>query len=367
MMDEPLLLTPGPLTTSKTTKEAMLSDWGSRSSKFIKLTADICRKLEALAGVDSVSPKHTCVPIQGSGTFVVEAAIDTLVPRDSKVLVLINGAYGRRIAKICEINGRDCKILETAENIPPAVDHVAECLKRDPDITHVAAVHCETTSGILNPIENIARVVAEAGRLFIIDAMSSFGALPLNLCEIPCAAVVASSNKCLEGVPGVGFAIIDNNVLARSGGNATSLSLDLFDQWQNMKKTGQWRFTPPTHVLAALQQALLEHEAEGGVEGRGRRYQENCQTLIKGMKRLGFRTYIPGHLQTPVIVTFYSPNDNKFNFEIFYNKLLGRGFEIYPGKLTRENSFRMGCIGHLNKLDMENAVEAVAAVMLEMK
>ena len=304
--------------------------------------------------------------IQGSGTFAVEATIDSLVPRDGKVLVLINGAYGLRIAKICEINGRDYVTLETAENEPPTADQVADYLKKDPAISYVVAVHCETTSGILNPIADIAGVISEAGRLLIIDAMSSFGALPLDVGEVPCAAIIASSNKCLEGVPGIGFAIIDKTVLAEAGGNATSLSLDLVDQWQNFEKTGQWRFTPPTHVLAALNQALLEHEAEGGVNGRGQRYQENCQTLVNGMNALGFKTYLSGNLQAPIIVTFHLPAANSFKFEDFYDRLNERGFAIYPGKLTKVDSFRIGCIGHLTKTDIENAVAAVAAVLAEL-
>ncbi|MBT3916100.1 MAG: aminotransferase class V-fold PLP-dependent enzyme, partial [Rhodospirillaceae bacterium] len=207
MSDEPLLLTPGPLTTSSETKEAMLRDWGSRDAQFIELTARVCQKLETIGGVDPDGRSHICVPIQGSGTFAIEATIDTLVPRDGKVLVLINGAYGRRIANICEVNGRSLVTLETAEDTPPSPDEVAAYLKDDPEITHVAAVHCETTSGILNPIAEIAVVVAKAGRRLIIDAMSTFGALPLSISEVECVAIVASANKCLEGVPGVGFAI----------------------------------------------------------------------------------------------------------------------------------------------------------------
>tara|TARA_B100000315_G_scaffold185427_1_gene174565 strand:+ start:10401 stop:11510 length:1110 start_codon:yes stop_codon:yes gene_type:complete len=366
MSDEPLLLTPGPLTTSKKTKEAMLRDWGSRDAQFIELTARVCQKLAAIAGVNPVSPSHVCVPVQGSGTFAVEATIDTLVPRDGKVLVLINGAYGQRMAKICEVNGRSFVTLETAEDTPPQADQIGACLKDDPAITHVAAVHCETTSGILNPIEEIAAVVARENRQLIIDAMSTFGALPLNVGDIECAAVVASANKCLEGVPGAGFAIIKQSELAASEGNATSLSLDLYDQWQNLVKTGQWRFTPPTHVLAALDQALAEHEQEGGVEGRGRRYQENCQALVSGMRALGFKTYLSDNLQAPIIVTFHMPSDENFDFDEFYTRLQGRGFAIYPGKLTKVDSFRVGCIGHITKSDIENAVKAVGEVIEEM-
>jgi 2-aminoethylphosphonate-pyruvate transaminase len=341
----------------------MLRDWGSRDERFVELMSNIKQKLEAIVGVDSSRPSHVCVSIQGSGTFAVEAVINTLVAKDDKILILINGAYGRRIAKICKISGKAYTTLETDEDVLPTVDQVSDHLKNDPELSHVAVVHCETTSGILNPINDIARVVAQNGRLLLIDAMSSFGALPLKVDETPCAAIIASSNKCLEGVPGIGFAIINNDVLSSCAGNATSLSFDLFDQWKNFNETGQWRFTPPTHVLAALNQALIEHEAEGGVYGRGRRYQENCRTLVEGMERLGFKAYLADNLQAPIIVTFRFPLIKNFDFSLFYHKLKERGFAIYPGKLTKIDSFRIGCIGHLNKNDIKNAVAAVAAVM----
>lgn len=366
MTDNPLLFTPGPLSTSSMTKNAMLRDWGSRDTEFIALTREIACTLEEIVGVDQNAPTHDCVLIQGSGTFVIEATIDTLIPADAKTLVLINGAYGRRMAKICEIHKRSQVVLETDENTPVTGYQVAKFLKKDKSITHVLAVHCETTSGILNPIVEIAEAVSKAGCLLIIDAMSSFGALALNVNQLKCTAIVASSNKCLEGVPGVGFSIIDKTILSNSQKNATSLSLDLFDQWQYFKKTGQWRFTPPTHVLAALGQALKEHDAEGGVEGRCYRYRENCETLIQGMKALGFKPYLRTKLQAPIIVTFLQPNIEGFDFVEFYNRLLSRGFMIYPGKLTKVDTFRIGCIGQIEKDDMKNIVKAVSSVLLEM-
>ena len=231
----------------------------------------------------------------------------------------------------------------------------------------MVVVHCETTSGILNPIMEISEVVARAGCRLIIDAMSSFGALPLDVKETRSSVIIASSNKCLEGVPGIGFVIVEREILAISKDNANCLSLDLYDQWTCFEYNGQWRFTPPTHVLAALDQAITEHTAEGGVSGRGARYKKNCQILIEGMERLGFRRYLPDHLQAPIIVTFYIPEHESFNFDQFYNALKDRGFTIYPGKLTKINSFRIGCIGHLNEGDMTAAVRAVSDVMVEMK
>ena len=344
----------------------MLRDWGSRDVDFIELTARIKHKVEAIAGVDPNNPSHICVPVQGSGTFAVEATLDTLLPRDAKALVLINGAYGSRIARICDYIGRNYISLETAENQMPTMSQIQSTLSANADIDHIVAVHCETTSGILNPIEDIAQLAREQGVKLIIDAMSSFGALPLDAAELNCAAVIASANKCLQGVPGIGFAIIEKECLAAAEGRATSLSLDLYDQWRNFEATGQWRFTPPTHVLAALDQAIREHEQEGGVAGRGKRYGDNYRVLIEGMRALGFQTYLPDDLQAPIIVTFHPPQDPAFDFEDFYHRLRDKGFAIYPGKLTQADSFRIGCIGDLTAIDMKNAVTAVGDVIGEL-
>ncbi len=303
---EPFLLTPGPLTTTRATKEAMLRDWGSRDGEFIAMNARVRRRLTELVHGDG---SHVCVPLQGSGTFVVEAMIGTLVPPAGKLLVLVNGAYGRRMVRMCEYYRRACVVQETAEDQPADPAALDAALARDPDVTHVVVVHCETTSGVLNPVEEIAAVTARHGRRLLIDAMSAFGAIPLDARRVPFDALVASSNKCLEGVPGVGFAIIRREALEEARGQAPSLSLDLHDQWVAMEKNGQWRFTPPTHVLAALDRALDQHAAEGGVAGRGARYRRNCALLVEGLRGMGFETLLPDRLQAPIIVTVRMPAD----------------------------------------------------------
>ena len=353
---DPWLLTPGPLTTSLGVKEAMLHDWGSRDREFIDMNRRVRDRLLAIAGGVGT---HVCVPLQGSGTFVVEAATGTLLPRDAKALILVNGAYGRRIAKICEYYQRRHTILETPENVPNDPGAVDAALAGDGELSHVFVVHCETTSGILNPVADIAEITGRHGRKLIIDAMSAFGAIPLDARRIPFDAVVASSNKCIEGVPGVGFAIVRQSLLEQCKGNAPSLTLDLYDQWQAMEGNGQWRFTPPTHVIAALDQALNEHADEGGVRGRGARYARNCRILVDGMRELGFETLLPDALQAPIIVTFHMPADPSFVFQTFYDYLGERGFVIYPGKLTVADSFRIGCIGRLGEQEMREALNAV--------
>lgn len=357
---EPYLLTPGPLTTSLATKQAMLRDWGSWDNDFNELTAAVCHRLLRAAHAED---RCVCVPLQGSGTYAVEAALATLIPRDGKALVLMNGAYGQRMATILRYLGRSFTTLDMGDYLPPPPARVDELLADDPDITHVAVVHCETSSGILNPVEGIAEVVARRGRRLIIDAMSAFGALPLDARELPFDAVVASANKCFEGVPGFGFALIDRQVLDACAGNSHSLSLDLYDQWTYMARTGQWRFTPPTHVVAAFAHALDEHEAEGGVAGRLARYTANRDLLVTGMRAMGFRTLLADRWLSPIIVTFHSPGDPRFDFRTFYQMIKEQGFIIYPGKLTVVDSFRVGCIGQLFAEQMQGVLAAVRTAL----
>lgn len=360
---DPLLLTPGPLTTSASVKRAMLHDYGSRDQYFIDLNARVLERLVAIVGGEAT---HVAVPLQGSGTFVVEAMLGCFVPADGRLLLCINGAYGKRMAKICDYYRRRYVVLEEPEDQPITPDGVAAQLDADEEITHVAIVHTETTSGILNPLADIARVVETKGRRLLIDAMSGFGSIDIDARKIPFDAVCASSNKCLEGAPGMGFCIAREAALADTQGNSPSLSLDLYDQWRAMRKNRQWRFTPPTHILLAFDQALNEFDEEGGVEGRGRRYWDNCAVLVAGMRALGFQTLLPDELQAPNIVTFHMPSDTAFVFDAFYEAMRKQGYVIYPGKLTVAESFRMGCIGRLTQDDMRGAVEAVRLSLIQL-
>jgi 2-aminoethylphosphonate-pyruvate transaminase len=358
-----LLFTPGPLTTSRAVKEAMVHDWGSRDAAFIAINRMVMDRIAELAGGTGT---HATVPMQGSGTFAVEAMITTCVPRNGKLLLLVNGAYGQRAARIARVAGRDSILHETPEDTPVDVARLDAALAADRAITHVFAVHCETTSGILNPLADIAACVQRHDRRLLIDSMSAFGALEIDARRIAFDAMAASSNKCLEGVPGLGFVVCRKAALAACAGNATTLVLDLHDQWQAFEKTGQYRFTPPIHVIVALGKAIDEHAAEGGVTGRGARYRENCRVLVEGMSGLGFRTLLPDALQAPIIVTFHMPRDPAFVFQTFYDRLKARGYVIYPGKLTVADSFRMGCIGRLDAGHMRGAVAAVAAILADM-
>ena len=363
-MGEPYLLTPGPLTTSIEAKEAMLKDWGSWDDDFRAMTREMRDRLLAMIGPEA--DRFDCVPIQGSGSYCVEAMLGSFVPKEGKVLVLANGAYGLRAAKTCEVIGRDMRLLDKGDYLPPRGAEVAAILAEDPAITHVLAIHCETSSGILNPVEEVAEAVRAAGRKLLIDSMSAFGALPLHPAELGCAAFVSSANKCIEGVPGFGFVIAETAEIEAAKANAHSLSLDVHDQWAVMEKTGQWRFTPPTHVVAAFLTALKMHEAEGGVAARGARYARNRDVMIEGMRDVGFETLLEARWLSPIITTFFCPADPAFTFQGFYDAMKARGFIIYPGKLTVVDSFRIGCIGRMDEQVMRGVVEAARASLAEM-
>jgi 2-aminoethylphosphonate-pyruvate transaminase len=359
---DPLLLTPGPLTTGKRVKEVMVHDWGSRDATFLKINSEVLTRLPEIV---NGAGEYVTVPMQGSGTFAVEAMLTTFVPPGGKVLMLINGAYGQRAKKILEIARRAVVVHETPEDTPPDLVAVEDLL-RDGAITHVFAVHCETTSGILNPVGEIGALARKYRKSFLLDSMSAFGALALDARAIGPDAIAASSNKCIEGVPGLGFVICRKAALERTAGNATTLVLDLHDQWRNFEKTGQYRFTPPIHVIVSFHQALAEFFAEGGQPGRHKRYAENCRVLIEGMRALGFEPLLDERLQAPIIVTFRMPADPRFVFQDFYDRLKERGYVIYPGKLTVADSFRIGCIGRLYPEHMRGALAAVRDILDQM-
>ncbi|RKF16782.1 2-aminoethylphosphonate--pyruvate transaminase [Roseovarius spongiae] len=363
-LGEPYLLTPGPLTTSRAVKDAMLRDWGSWDGDFRAMTRAMRTGLLDLIGPGADA--YDCVPVQGSGSYCVEAMLGSFVPKDGKVLVLANGAYGLRAAKTMEYLGRAFHLVDKGDYLPPRGDEVTEILKEDPAITHVLIIHCETSSGILNPVEELADAAHAAGCKVLIDSMSAFGAIPLEVERLKYAAMVSSANKCIEGVPGFGFVIARRDELEAAKGNSHSLSLDVHAQWAHMEKTGQWRFTPPTHVVAAFLTALEAHAAEGGVEGRGARYARNRDVMVQGMRDLGFETLLAERWLSPIIVTFFCPADPKFDFDAFYEAMKERGFIIYPGKLTVVDSFRVGCIGQMDEQVMRQVVAAARDTLAEM-
>jgi 2-aminoethylphosphonate-pyruvate transaminase len=354
--NDPILLTPGPLTTSPATREAMLRDWGSWDAAFNRITHSVCADL---VGIVHGEKNYVCVPLQGSGTFAVEAALGTLVPKSGRVLVPNNGAYCARLIKILQRLCIAYVELPLRDDQPVTADMLADAFARDPQLTHVAQVHLETSAGLLNPLDELAAVCKQHGKSLIVDAMSSFGALPIDLRHGGIDALVSASGKCLEGVPGMGFVIVRRSVLEEAEGRSPSLALDLHDQYAYMKKTTQWRFTPPTHVVAALRCALDRFIEEGGQPARGARYARNCAALIDGMKALGFTPFLAADVQAPVIVTFHAPRDERWEFAAFYAAVRDAGYVLYPGKLTQVETFRVGCIGAIDVNEMHNAVAAI--------
>ncbi len=351
-----LLFTPGPLTTSATVKEAMLRDLGSRDAEFIEIVRQIRTGLVTLG--NCARPAYDCVLMQGSGTFAIEAVISSVIPRDGKLLVLINGAYGRRIAQIARVHGIAVETFEAPENrrIRAADFSVGG------GVTHVAVVHCETTTGILNSIAEIGAAVSRSGATYIVDAMSSLGAIPVDMPGARIDFLISSANKCIEGVPGFGFVLARREALEAAKGRARTVSLDLHAQWAGLEGDGQFRFTPPTHALLAFRQALRELEKEGGVAARAERYRRNHEILCNGMRELGFETYLAPEDQSYIITSFRYPKDGAFRFEDFYSRLSALGYVIYPGKLSREECFRIGTIGHLSKGDVEGLLAAIRSV-----
>lgn len=357
------LLTPSPLTTTRTVKEEMLFDHCTWDDDYKAITQKIRADLLELAHCNP--SEYTTVLMQGSGTFGVESVLTSVIGADEKVLLCTNGAYGDRQVKICEHAGIDyVQYAEPYDRIPDAA-HVAEILDNDPSITHVSMIHSETTSGLLNDIESVARVAKAHGCTFIVDAMSSFGGVDIPVADWGIDFLVSSANKCIQGVPGFSFIICNTAKLEASRGKARSLSLDLWDQWNTLEKDGgKWRYTSPTHVVLAFNRALDEMKAEGGIPARSARYATNNRMLIARMKALGFGTFLKEH-RGPIITTFTYPEGVSFDFADMYAFIKERGYAIYPGKLTDEETFRLGNIGEIYPDDIRRVTELFAMYMAE--
>ena len=363
--DKPLF-TPGPLTTSLSVKQAMLRDLGSRDVEFIGAVRELREELLRVAGV-SQQAGYEAILMQGSGTFSVEAVIASAMPPEGKLLAVVNGSYGDRIVKIAQVYGIETVVQKYRENELPSVEAVDKALAEDPEIKMVVAVHCETTSGIINPIEAIGQVVSQHRRCYFVDSMSAFGAVPLDFEAAKIDFLVSSANKCIEGVPGFGFCLCRREALTETRGWSRTLSLDLLAQWEGLEKNGQFRFTPPTHTILAFRQALRELDQEGGVSGRSARYEENYRTLLAGMRSLGFIEYVDPALQGYIITSFRYPEDPNFQFEKFYDLLNEAGFVIYPGKVSDADCFRIGNIGRIDKSDVEALLEAIKGTLAKME
>ena len=364
-MTRKLLFTPGPLNTSEKVKGAMLRDVGSRDREFLELVRNIRNELLELGGVRQAAG-FEAILLQGSGTYAVESVISSALPESGKILFLINGAYGERMAQIASRHKIHHEVLRWPENEPVNPAAALRKIQQDAAITHVAMVHCETSSGVLNPITGLGDKLQKFGRVFIVDAMSSFGALPIHLANDGIDFLISSANKCIQGVPGFAFVLAGARRLKECESRARTLSLDLFEQWRGLETNGQFRFTPPTHALLAFAEALRELRDEGGVAGRGRRYAANHNLLVAGMKQLGFIPFLDPAHQSIIITAFQYPAHPNFDFNNFYERLSKEGMIIYPGKLTETFCFRLGNIGHLFEQDIQALLAAIERVLKEM-
>ncbi|OKY26692.1 MULTISPECIES: 2-aminoethylphosphonate--pyruvate transaminase [Thalassotalea] len=361
-MEHYLLLTPGPLTTSTSVKQAMLRDWCTWDDDYnIEIVESIRKSLVELA---TKKAGYTCTLMQGSGTASVESVLGSAISEHDKVLIIDNGAYGLRMAEICTLAGINHTVVSFSETEMPDVADIKKRIIEDGNVTHLAMVHCETTTGMLNPIKQVAQLCQEQNLVFILDAMSSFGGLTFDIGELDIGFMISSANKCIQGVPGFGFIIAKQTLMEQCKGKAHSLSLDLYDQWHTMQTSnGKWRFTSPTHVVRAFYQALLELQQEGGINQRAERYEKNQRVLVDGMRKLGFSTLLPDEMQSPIITSFISPTSERYNFKSFYQRLKAEGFVIYPGKVSNADCFRIGNIGEVYPEDISKLLNAIEKAM----
>lgn len=344
------LLTPGPLTTTDSVKEQMLFDHCTWDEDYKKITRDITDKLLDLAHVNK--EKYVCTLMQGSGTFGVESVLSSSIGKDEKLLILANGAYGERMTDIAKHNKINYVMYTQDYNKRHDLNKIKDILENDKDITHVSIVHSETTSGILNDIEEVGKIIKNYNKIFIVDAMSSFGGIDIPVEKYDIDFIISSANKCIQGVPGFSFIIAKKEEILKCKNKARSLSLDLYAQWETMNKDGKWRFTSPTHTVLAFNKALDELIEEGGIEKRYERYFNNNRLLINKMEKLGFKTYVDLKYQSPIITSFIYPENANYTFEEMYSYIKQRGYAIYPGKIENINSFRIGNIGEIYEEDI---------------
>ncbi|MTC22658.1 MULTISPECIES: 2-aminoethylphosphonate--pyruvate transaminase [unclassified Providencia] len=361
-MNQYLLLTPGPLTTSQTVKEAMLFDSCTWDDDYnLEVVQRIRQQLVELA---TIQTGYTSVLLQGSGSYAVEAVLGSVLAPQDKILIVSNGAYGARMAEMAQLMGISHHVYDCGEVAKPDVAVIEQLLQQDSQISHIAMVHCETTTGILNPIEQVAVLAKRYQKRYIVDAMSSFGGIPLDVGALNIDFLISSANKCIQGVPGFGFVIARTSELEKCAGRSYSLSLDLYAQWRCMEQFhGKWRFTSPTHTVLAFAQALKELAQEGGVSARFQRYQQNQRKLVEGMRQLGFRTLLDDSQQSPIITAFYSPDAEDYQFNQFYQQLKAQGFVIYPGKVSKSDCFRIGNIGEVYPHNIDALLVAIKNAM----
>lgn len=344
-----ILLNPGPATTTDSVKRALVvADICPREEEFAAVVREVRESLVSIAGGGA---EHVAVLFAGSGTAVMDAAINSVVPPKRKIAVIINGAYGQRMAAIARAYGIACVELAFPWGRRIDLATIERALRADPDIACVAVVHHETTTGILNPVERVGELCAELGRTVIVDAISSLGGRPIDLAATKIDFLLGTSNKCLQGMPGLSFAICRRSALERLKDRPKrAFYLDLYSQYAGLQGTGEFPYTPPVQVVYALRQAIAEFEREGAA-ARHRRYAESYRTLKDGLKALGFRLLLETD-ESGILLTVHEPADERYDFQRMHDWFYARGFTIYPGKLTGARTFRLSVMGAIDASDV---------------
>jgi 2-aminoethylphosphonate-pyruvate transaminase len=357
-----IILTPGPVATSALTRQAMLRDFTPNEPDLLALTAEMRVRLVAMVhGQD----RYVCVPVQGVGNTANEAALGTLVPREKKLLIVDNGFYGARLQQIAGAIGVPFAALELPWTEPVTGAQLDAALAADPAIGHVVVCHVDTGTGLLNPIEPLAEVARTRGVALIVDAIASFGGLPIDADALDLEAIVLSPNKWLEGLPGIGLVVAKRTALEAAAGRSHSFCLDLHRQWRGLESDGRWRFTPPAQATAALVAALRQHAKEGQA-ARFERVRRNWRCLVGGLRALGFQTFLRDEVASPVIATFHEPADPNYERERLFELTWQQGFVMFRGRLTREPTFRIGCMGAIDEAVMRQVVRAIETSMAAM-
>ncbi|MFR8033887.1 MAG: 2-aminoethylphosphonate--pyruvate transaminase [Lachnospiraceae bacterium] len=360
-MEQKILLTAGPICTSMRVKEAMLRDLGTRDHEYQDMVEQLRNELLQLAHVDADT--HSVVFLQGSGTYGVESVLDSSVGKKGKVLILSNGAYGERMEQICIAHGISYQMQSFSKLEALPVEKLESYIKED-SITHVAFIHCETTAGVLNDLEAILKLTHKYHKRSIVDAMSSFGSMEMNLKELDMDFLITSSNKCLHGVPGVAIIYGKQEAFQQCEGNADNLAMDLYKQWAEMEASrGAFRFTSPTHVLLALNEAVKELKEQGGIAVRHDHYVFLQKKIQDTMKELGFEAPVKREEQAPVITTYFIPE--WMDFSHFYDWMKERDILLYSGKLPGYHAFRIGNLGDLSVSDIERTLDEIRVYVRE--
>lgn len=345
-----ILLNPGPATTTDTVKQAMIvEDICPREKDFGDLLDSIKHDLVKVVHGD---PEYVAALFTASGTGGLEAAITSAVPKGKKLLVVDNGAYGARMANIAMTYNIEVITYKLPYGDYPDAQHIEKLLQKDKDISHLAIVHHETTTGMLNPVEEVCKIARQNNVEVIVDCMSSYAGIPIDIKKWDAGYLISSSNKCIQGMPGMVFVIFKKALLPELQKQKRSFYFDLYSQYSGFEKTGQMQFTPPVQVAYALRQAIDEYFAEGEMN-RWNRYQENWNTLYDGLARLGLQFLLPDEYQSKILLAIKEPEHPQYDFNAMHDFLYARGFTIYPGKGAKEATFRLSVLGDLSKNDIQ--------------